>query len=307
MRLQPLARAKVVALGETGARWQAGLPDLLDALETAWGVRVERRSRPGGSAGLVAHAVAADGTPLVVKVAVPGEDLTGEARVLAAAGGRGYVGLHAADLGRRALLLERLGRSLEQTPRPVEEALDLLVAALRRAWAAVPVDAVAVPRPGEDKGSLLHRAVAAWDRDLDHGAPAGVVDRALACAERRAAAHDPAACVVVHGDPHPGNLLRRPPGGDGWALVDPDGLLADPAYDLGVVLRDWSSRLLGDDAVPVLEAWCARAAAASGVDEQAVWDWAYAERVSTGLYVLSLGAERVARPFLRSAQVLAGL
>ena len=69
--------------------------------------------------------------------------------------------------------------------------------------------------------------------------------------------------VVVHGDPHPGNLLavRAPrPGADtGYVFVDPDGFVADRAYDLGVALRDWSSTLLGPDARTVAEGYCADA------------------------------------------------
>ena len=55
----------------------------------------------------------------------------------------------------------------------------------------------------------------------------------------------------MHGDPHPGNLLAvRPRQGapKGWCFVDPDGFVADRAYDLGVALRDWSWLLAGDAA-----------------------------------------------------------
>lgn len=37
-----------------------------------------------------------------------------------------------------------------------------------------------------------------------------VVTKALTFAERRASAFGPGRCVVVHGDPHPGNALRVP-------------------------------------------------------------------------------------------------
>ncbi|GMA87678.1 hypothetical protein GCM10025868_29280 [Angustibacter aerolatus] len=138
-----------------------------------------------------------------------------------------------------------------------------------------------------------------------------MVDAALRIAGERADAADPASCVIVHGDPHPGNALRvrRPRAGApaGVALVDPDGFVGDPAYDLGVVLRDWSVRLLADDdPAATLRRWSHRLAAATGHDEQVVYDWALLERVSTGLYVADLGADRVARPFLDVAARLVG-
>ncbi|SEG96940.1 hypothetical protein SAMN05444920_110160 [Nonomuraea solani] len=48
-----------------------------------------------------------------------------------------------------------------------------------------------------------------------------------------------------------------------------------------------------------------RRAAASGHDETAIWEWGYLERVSTGLYLLSFGADHLARPFLATAEQLA--
>jgi streptomycin 6-kinase len=53
---------------------------------------------------------------------------------------------------------------------------------------------------------------------------------ALSCAELRVAAHDDERAVLVHGDVHEWNALQAP--GGGFRLVDPDGLLAEPEYDL---------------------------------------------------------------------------
>ena len=116
--------------------------------------------------------------------------------------------------------------------------------------------------------------------------------------------------VVVHGDPHPGNLLAVPnprPGAEtGYVFVDPDGFVADRAYDLGVALRDWCGWLLGPDARRTAEGFCAVLAERSGVDAQRIWEWGFLERVSTGLYVMDVvgGPESVSRPYLDSAEKL---
>ncbi len=106
-------------------------------------------------------------------------------------------------------------------------------------------------------------------------------------ARLRAAAFDLDQGVVVHGDAHPGNALMVPAPREGaesgFVLVDPDGFLADPTYDLGVVLRDWSSQLLVGDAMAVAHRYCDRLAAQSGLDGEAIWQWGYVERVSSGL------------------------
>jgi streptomycin 6-kinase len=50
------------------------------------------------------------------------------------------------------------------------------------------------------------------------------------------AAHDDERAVLVHGDVHEWNALQAP--GGGFKLVDPDGLVAEPEYDLGVLMRE---------------------------------------------------------------------
>ena len=220
---------------------------------------------------------------------------------LARADGRGYVRLLRSDPARRAVLLEELGPALSRRGRTVSDQLRVLADTLALAWQD-PGERSPVPA----KASALARGIRqAWDR-LDRPCSVRVVDQALAYAERRVAeaARD---LVVVHGDPHPDNLLTVPTpraGAEtGFVFVDPDGFVADRAYDLGVALRDWSGRLLGADARAVAEGFCAVLAERSGVDAQRIWEWGFLERGSTGLYVLDVvGApDRVARPYLDSA------
>ena len=81
--------------------------------------------------------------------------------------------------------------------------------------------------------------------------------------------------------------------------------MEDPGYDLGVAIRDFSVRLLAERQPRAkLEHYAEILAGHSGVDAERIWRWAFVERVSSGLYVLSFGAERVARPFLDSAEAL---
>lgn len=157
-----------------------------------------------------------------------------------------------------------------------------------------------------DKAASLHELVERLWVDLDRPCPEAVVERALTYAERRRA--DPGEPVVVHGDPHPANLLAvpqpRPGAGTGWCFVDPDGFVADRAYDLGVVLRDWSASVQAPGGRARLEGWCALLADRSGVDATRIWEWGFLERVSSGLHLAEIGAPRAAEPFLRSAALL---
>jgi streptomycin 6-kinase len=264
-----------------GDRWLAELPATIAALEDRWGIRVGERLS-GGTSSYVATAVTASGEPAVVKISVPTVDFDREVRTLRAAGGRGYVRLLAADLDRNAALLEPLGGSLSDSDLPPERRLAVLADLFPLAW-AVPRDGLAPT----DKAAALAEFVGSAERSP-------VVDEALRCAERRSAAYDPDRCVVLHGDAAAANVLRRP--GDGWVFVDPDGFVGDPAYDRGVALRDWCAELLAAaDPRALLRSYCL----VLGGDPDATWDWGFLERVSTGLYLVSLGGD--GGPHLESA------
>lgn len=163
-----------------------------------------------------------------------------------------------------------------------------------------------------DQAQVLADLIARLWEDLGRPCPERVVAVALGCAERRRAASDAGGLVVLHGDPHPDNALQvlapRPGAPAGFVLVDPDGFVADPAYDLGVVLRGWCDELLSVDrsAAPVLaRGWCRVLAAHTGLPAGAVLDWGLLERVSSGLYVMQLGATDEGGRYLRSAELLA--
>lgn len=293
VRLQPLVRHRLATLGDAGARWRDDLPAVLDDLAGRWGFEPVR-GLPGGSASYVAE-VRTETGPRVLKVGVPvpGEPgVADEARVLGAAQGRGYALLHAYAADHGALLLERLGRSLEQTPGEPGTRLDRLVDVLREAWTA--------PLVGERVAKAEQLADLVEGGGRRHGCDPAVLRQALAYAEELAEP-GPDGEVLLHGDAHPGNALRRD--GGGHALVDPDGFVGDPAYDAGVTLREWNVRL-ADEGRPLLERLCDRVAERAGLDRERTWRWAFLERVSTGLYVLDLGAERVGRPFLETARLL---
>ncbi|HEY6428986.1 MAG TPA: hypothetical protein VIX84_17320, partial [Acidimicrobiales bacterium] len=111
--------------------------------------------------------------------------------------------------------------------------------------------------------------------------------------------YDAERAVLVHGDVHQWNALRSV---DGFKLVDPDGLVAEAEYDLGIVMREDPVELLHGDPMDRAR----RLAVLSGLDATAIWEWGVVERVSTGLLgkrdglepegtLMLLAADRVAQ------------
>ncbi len=242
----------------------------------------------------------ADGSPAVLKISVLTDQIDRQVAVLRRADGRGYARLLDHDVAHGALLLEALGPTLAASGRSPEEQLVVLADTLREAWQAYDGPE---PAGADDKAASLHELISSAWSALEEPCPRAVVDQALRYADGLVGA-DPAELVVVHGDPHPSNALRAGHPGraaSGYCFVDPDGFPADRAYDLGVALRDWCGRLNGPDPRGTLQRYCAILAEHSGVDAHRIWRWGFVERVSTGLYVLSFGAESVGRPYLETA------
>jgi streptomycin 6-kinase len=178
---------------------------------------------------------------------------------------------------------------------PVTQRHELLCATAQRVW--LPVSDVGLPDGATKARRMADRIARAWE-ELDRPCSEAAVAHALTCAQRRAAAHDPARAVLVHGDVHEWNALQA---GEGFKLVDPDGLVAEPEYDLGIIMREDPVELLHGD--PTERA--RRLAALSGLDVTAIWEWGVVERVSTGLLGTKVGLQPVARQMLETADRLA--
>ncbi|MGW5865251.1 aminoglycoside phosphotransferase family protein [Streptomyces sp. NPDC055239] len=312
VEVRPLVCQKARSFGVVGEQWLAELASVINDLERRWSIDVDvGRPLLGGTSSYVVRARTGDGGEAVLKLSLPSPDFASQVRTLRLAEGQGYVRLLACDLKRHAMLQEALGPSMDRLGLAPREQIETLCAMLRRAW-RVPRAAELTVDPAQEKARALGEMVGrSWER-LGRPCSERVVSQALTFAGRRAAAFDPDRCVVVHGDPHPGNALRvtapRAGADAGFVFVDPDGFLADPAYDLGVVLRDWCGELRGMDGAAargLVRSYCALLADRAGVDERAVWEWGFLERVSTGLYVLGFGAEELGRPFLDTAELLA--
>jgi streptomycin 6-kinase len=295
------------ALGPAGAAWRTALPGLLAGLAADWSMTVGA-ALDGGQAGYVAEAVTRDGTPAVVKVAIPAgaEAVAPYQRQLTAlrlAGGDPYVGLLRHDAPRQALLLERLGPPMAGLGWAPGRQLAALARLASRGWRPVPDDG---RLPTGTEAARWHAGFipSAW-AGLGRPCAEQVVELAVRCAAAREAAFDPGRAVLVHGDVHNFNALRVT---GGFRLVDPNGLAGEPAHDLGVVLArgvdGWLDELAAQEPRQVLDR-VTRACRASGADPEAVWQWMFVELVSTGLFVRQLGRLADAARFLTVAGKLA--
>jgi streptomycin 6-kinase len=291
LELPAVVREKALAVGAQA--WVDELPALVRAIEADWDICVGRPYRDSTEA-FVAEATCSDGRAVVLKLLVPRDRdaAAHEATVLRLADGEGCARLLRENVPRGALLLERLGRSLRELGLPLERRHEILVSVVRRIWRPAP--GCGLPTGAEKARRLAEFITTTWDQ-LDRPCSERAVEHALQCATRRCDAHREETAVLVHGDVHQWNTLQADVG---FKLVDPDGLLAEAEYDLGIIMRE--DPLDGD-----LRERARRLADRTGLDRDAIWEWGVVERVSTGLLGTRVGLQPIARQMLAAADRLA--
>lgn len=300
-----LVRQRAESAGPAGLAWLDALPGVVDDVATAWGLTIGRTLQ-GGTAAFVAEAVDQNETPCVVKIglAVDRDDAATFARSVGVhryAAGHGCATLLEADVDTRptapAMLLERLGPNLDELGLGTDEILATIAATLRDFWR--PVRDQPWLLDGKAKAEWLSAFIESTWEELDQPCDRAVIDRAVALCAKRAAAFDPRAAVLVHGDAHGWNtLLASPPdvmtSEDSThnhsththathKFVDPEGLASEPAHDLAVPMREYNTPLLAGDTPVLLRERAESLGRACDVDPDAIWEWGYIERVSTGL------------------------
>lgn len=231
------ARARIAYQGEDGARWISALPTVLAACEARWNITIGAPF-PNLSYNYVASATRADGSPVVVKACIPTGEYPQESAALRLFGGRGMAELLACDDADEVMLLEALqpGMLLASIE---DDALATSIAArvMRQFWRPVPAGH---PFP----------TVADWGRGFsrlrEHYAggsgpfPPRLLEEAETLFADLGSSMD--APALLHGDLHHDNILagQRLP----WLAIDPKGLVGEPAYETGALLRNPLPQLL---------------------------------------------------------------
>ncbi len=180
----------------------------------------------------VASAVTAHGREVVVKIGVPCRELLNEIGALRLYDGGAAVELLDADAQKGMLLLERLRPGLKLADVNDDgEATSIVARMMSELWRPLPAEH-GFPTAA-DWASGLRRL-----RGRFAGRTGPFDARLVEVAESlfKELLRSGAAPVLVHGDLHHFNILsanRR-----SWVSIDPKGLAAEPAYEVGALLRN---------------------------------------------------------------------
>ena len=278
-----LVQRRATAHGASGRTWLSDLTEVISSLADRWDLELGD-TLTGGTASLVVAATDRDRRPCVLKVAMTldGDDAAAFARSVGVhelADGQGCARLLRHDDATSAMLLERLGPNLDELDMSLPHMLDTICETLRAFWRPVAADC-GLPTGADQAAWLADSITTTWDA-LGRPCPRTVVDRALDYCAERARAFDPTTAVLVHGDAHGWNTLDA--GGGIFKFVDPEGLRSTPEHDLSVAMREYNRPLLEGDTGRLVRERAELLAARCGADPDAIWEWGYVERVSTGL------------------------
>lgn len=292
----------IVALhGEAGRRWLDGLPALIEHCARRWELKVGPPFAPL-SFNYAAPAEGPRGERLVLKLGVPSGEILREAETLLAYGGRGAARLVDSDAARGALLLERLepGTPLAALCEEDDGAATAAAAAVMRE-----LRLAAPHRPGlfptaADWGGGFEKCRAHFGGGVGPF-PTKLFEEAESLyAELLSTSAPP---ILLHGDLHHDNILAaaRAP----WLAIDPKGVVGEPAFEVGALLRNPMPQLLRrPDPVRLTERRVARLADELGYERERVRGWGLAQAVLSAWWGIEDGGE-LGEFGLAAAEILA--
>jgi streptomycin 6-kinase len=224
------ARTIAEVFDAAGAAWLQRLPALIAECERRWSLTILPPFEL--SYNYVAPARRADGTEVVLKLGVPNPELTTEIAALRLYDGYGAARLLDADAEAGFLLLERLrpGTPLVEVADDAQ-ATAIAAGVMRKLWRPVPPE-----HPFPDVRRWARSLYTLRERyDGTTGPlPPRLVDQAVRLYDELIASSS--APVLLHADLHHWNILaaEREP----WLALDPKGVVGEPAYEVGALLRN---------------------------------------------------------------------
>ncbi|MCG7409088.1 aminoglycoside phosphotransferase family protein [Paenibacillus sp. ACRRX] len=273
---------------QQGAQWLSGLRGLIAACEAKW--HIQAGSPYTLSYNYVAPAQHTDGTALVLKLCIPGQELRSELAALDYYDGQGATRLVASDVEQGVLLLERAAPGQElRTVRDDEVATRTAAAVIRRLH----------ENKRWDRGAVSpFLSVADWAQGLaklrqtyNGGTgplPEHVVQQAERCyAELLSSTRE---WKLLHGDLHHGNILasHREP----WLAIDPKGIIGEAEYEvIPYLLNEVPASF--EEAIAVTERRVFIFCEELNLNRERLLDWAYAHSVLSAWWFVEDGMDGV--------------
>ncbi len=257
--------------GEKGKQWLANLPLLVANLEKKHGLTHLKPFKNltynyvlSGFQGL---------QPIVLKLGLDLCALKREGLALKAFAGFGTVSVLLENEG--VLLLECAvsGASLRPYfPEKDNDAIQITSKCLKRLHQA--------PTPSDHGLPYLKDWLMSLDKNLD--IPTDSLHKARRLRDELIATS--AKSILLHGDLHHDNILQN---GNDWVVIDPKGVIGEPAYEIAAFIRNPIPELLEHhNALSIIDNRITQFAKILQVSKQRVTDWCYVQAVLAWAWIL---------------------
>lgn len=265
--------------GDAGRDWLAGLPQLLSSLEDLWGIEAGE-AFPNLTYNYVTPAIQLDGTEAILKVGVPAPHFEQEAECLQRFAGNGAPFLLKFDPHSGAMLLERIRPGTDVQDLEEEVAIEACISVMKQLHTAPLLDAQ-LPTV-QDWWMGFERY-----RKLYPGSAGPLPENLLIQAEGLYSdlVKSMETSVLLHGDLHHGNVLigTRLPN----IAIDPQGVIGEPAYEVGAFLRNPLPELIArDDLDAVLDTRVGVFSALMNIDKERVASWGFSQAVLSAIWMV---------------------
>ncbi len=283
--------------GDQGKTWLNDLPKIVDAVSTHYGLSAVQPLD-----NLSYHYVLSglqDNRSIILKLGLDQKGLKQEAAALQAFEGFGSVSVLGQKPG--ALLLERAvpGTSLKSYfPSRDNEAIQIACAVMKRLHQA--------PAPNTGLFPAMQDWLAILDKPWD--IPNQYLEKARTLRTKLLATSNKT--VLLHGDLHHDNILQhgdgkarqssRPPkcvstkedSDGGWVVIDPKGMMGEPAYEVAAFIRNPIPELLASAAVlDIIKHRIQVFSKLLGIDSQRMSEWCFVQAVLAWVWALEDGGD----------------
>jgi len=262
------------------------LPNVLADCARRWGLTV-LPPFPNLSFNYVAPVLREDGTEAVLKIGIPHKELFTEIDALRLYDGRSSVRLLEADPEQGCMLLERIDPGVVLTTLADEandaQATSIMAAVMQGLWCPVPPEHNFPHVRDWSKG--MQRLRAHFGGGVGPFPQRLVEEAETLFAELLASSAEP---VVLHGDLHHDNILsaQRVP----WLAIDPKGIIGEPAYEVGAMLRNlWPDRHTILHPGKLLERRVHQLAEELNIERARIRGWAVAQAVLSAWWCIEDG------------------
>ncbi|PPE03400.1 aminoglycoside phosphotransferase family protein [Holospora curviuscula] len=273
--------------GEKGKAWLDALPELVAAIASRLDLR-DLKEVTNLTYNYVLSGFQGD-NPIILKASLDSEGLAREAFALKCFAGYGAVKVLVEDNG--MLLLERAipGVSLKSYfPNQEHESIEIACGVMKKLHQEnIPKDH---PFPHiKDPGYAGGFAEASWLAALDKDCliPDGYLQKARKLRGELLQTSKPD--VFLHGDLHHDNILQN---GDDWMVIDPKGVIGEPAYEVAAFIRNPIPELLHHaDATTIIHNRITQFSELLGIPAKRILDWCFVQAVLAWAWALEDGCD----------------